>query len=152
MVSQTSPGGRSGSLTPTIIHSEGTALNRIPSEVWVNFNLRSVRSEAKDECVQLISEITKGKVEVVRYSPPCVSEGNDPYVLRLKKVMEDELKAQVPLERMPFATDARCFVSCKVPVVNIGHKGGDAHGAKEWADADSIDVVTRYLTAFFLAE
>ena len=139
-------------LTPTIIHSEGTALNRIPSEVWVNFNLRSVRPEAKDECVQLISEITKGKVEVVRYSPPCVSEGNDPYVLRLKKAMEAELKAPVPLERMPFATDARCFVSCKVPVVNIGHKGGDAHGAKEWADADSIDVVARYLTAFFLAE
>ena len=139
-------------LTPTIIHSEGTALNRIPSEVWVNFNLRSVRPEAKDECVQLISEITKGKVEVVRYSPPCVSEGNDPYVLRLKKAMEAELKAPVPLERMPFATDARCFVSCKVPVVNIGHKGGDAHGAKEWADADSIDVVTRYLTAFLLAE
>ena len=139
-------------LTPTIIHSEGTALNRIPSEVWVNFNLRSVRPEAKDECIELIREVTKGKVEVVRYSPPCVSDGNDPYVLRLKKAMEVELKASVPLERMPFATDARCFVSCKVPVVNIGHKGGDAHGAKEWADADSIDVVTRYLTAFFLAE
>ena len=39
-------------LTPTIIHSEGTALNRIPSEVWVNFNLRSVRLEAKDECIE----------------------------------------------------------------------------------------------------
>ena len=139
-------------LTPTVIHSEGTALNRIPSEVWVNFNLRSVRPEAKDECVRLIGEITKGKVEVVRYSPPCVSDGNDPHVLRLKKAMEDELKTPVPLERMPFATDARCFVSCKVPVVNIGHKGGDAHGANEWADADSIDVVTRYLTAFLLAE
>ena len=139
-------------LTPTIIHSEGTALNRIPSEVWVNFNLRSVRPEAKDECIELIREITKGKVEVVRYSPPCVSEGNNPYVLRLKKAMETELKAPVPLERMPFATDARCFVSCKVPVVNIGHAGGDAHGANEWATADSIDVVARYLTAFLLAE
>ena len=139
-------------LTPTIVHSEGTALNRIPSEVWVNFNLRSVRPEAKDECIELIREVTKGKVEVVRYSPPCVSDGNDPYVLRLKKAMEAELKAPVPLERMPFATDARCFVSCKVPVVNVGHKGGDAHGATEWADADSIDRVTRYLTAFLLAE
>ena len=139
-------------LTPTIIHSEGTALNRIPSEVWVNFNLRSVRLEAKDECVELIRELTKGKVEVVRYSPPCVSDGDDPYVLRLKKAMEGELKKAVPLERMPFATDARCFVSCKVPVVNIGPEGGDAHGATEWANADSIDVVTRYLTAFFLAE
>ena len=139
-------------LTPTVIHSEGTALNRIPSEVWVNFNLRSVRPEAKDECIELIREITKGKVEVVRYSPPCVSEGNDPYVLRLKKAMEAEMKKPVPLERMPFATDARCFVSCKVPVVNVGHEHGDSHGATEWADAGSIDVVTRYLTAFFLAE
>ena len=139
-------------LTPTVVHSEGTALNRIPSEVWVNFNLRSVRPEAKDECIELIREVTKGKVEVVRYSPPCVSDGNDPYVLRLKKAMEAELKAPVPLERMPFATDARCFVSCKVPVVNVGHKGGDAHGATEWADAESIDKVARYLTAFLLAE
>ena len=139
-------------LTPTIVHSEGTALNRIPSEVWVNFNLRSVRPEAKDECIELIREVTKGKVEVVRYSPPCVSDGNDPYVLRLKKAMEAELKTPVPLERMPFATDARCFVSCKVPVVNVGHDHGDSHGATEWADADSIDRVTRYLTAFLLAE
>ena len=139
-------------LTPTIVHSEGTALNRIPSEVWVNFNLRSVRPEAKDECIELIREVTKGKVEVVRYSPPCVSDGNDPYVLRLKKAMEAELKAPVPLERMPFATDARCFVSCKVPVVNVGHDHGDSHGATEWTDADSIDRVTRYLTAFLLAE
>ena len=139
-------------LTPTIVHSEGTALNRIPSEVWVNFNLRSVRPEANDECIELIREVTKGKVEVVRYSPPCVSDGNDPYVLRLKKAMEAELKAPVPLERMPFATDARCFVSCKVPVVNVGHDHGDSHAATEWADADSIDRVTRYLTAFLLAE
>ena len=139
-------------LTPTIIHSEGTALNRIPSEVWVNFNLRSVRPEAKDECIQLVREVTGGKVEVVRYSPPCVTDGDNPYVLRLKKAMEAELKAPVPLERMPFATDARCFVSCNVPVVNIGHEHGDAHGATEWANADSIDVVTRYLTAFLLAE
>ena len=72
-------------LTPTIIKSEGTALNRIPSEVWVNFNLRSVRPEAKDECVQLIKEVTKGEVEIVRYSPPCVSDGNNPFVQRLKK-------------------------------------------------------------------
>ena len=139
-------------LTPTVVHSEGTALNRIPSEVWVNFNLRSVRPEAKDECIDLVREVTKGKVEVVRYSPPCVSDGNDPYVLRLKKAMEAELKAPVPLERMPFATDARCFVSCKVPVVNVGHDHGDSHAATEWADADSIDKVTRYLTAFLLAE
>jgi len=139
-------------LTPTIVKSEGTALNRIPSEVWVNFNLRSVRPEAKDECIQLIKEFTGGEVEVVRYSPPCLSDGNDPFVQRLKKAMEAEIKEPVPLERMPFATDARCFVSCGVPTVNIGHKHGDSHGATEWATADSIDIVTRFLTSFLAAE
>ena len=139
-------------LTPTIVKSEGTALNRIPSEVWVNFNLRSVRPEAKDECIQLIKEATGGEVEVVRYSPPCLSDGNDPFVQRLKRAMEAEIKEPVPLERMPFATDARCFVSCNVPTVNIGHMHGDSHGATEWATADSIDVVTRYLTSFFASE
>ena len=139
-------------LTPTVVKSEGTALNRIPSEVWVNFNLRSVRPEAKDECVALIKEKTGGDVEVVRYSPPCVSDGNDPFVRRLRDAMAAELKKDVPLERMPFATDARCFVSCKVPVVNIGHEHGGSHSAEEWATAESIDAVTRYLTAFFLSE
>ena len=139
-------------LTPTIVKSEGTALNRIPSEVWVNFNLRSVRPEAKDECIQLIKETTGGEVEVVRYSPPCLSDGNDPFVQRLKKAMEAEIKEPVPLERMPFATDARCFVTCGVPTVNIGHMHGDSHGATEWAKADTIDVVTRYLTSFFAGE
>ena len=139
-------------LTPTIVKSEGTALNRIPSEVWVNFNLRSVRPEAKDECVELIREMTGGEVEVVRYSPPCVSDGNDPHVKRLQAAMAAELRTEIPLERMPFATDARCFVSCKVPVVNIGHRHGEAHSASEWADAASIDTVTRYLTKFLKNE
>ena len=139
-------------LTPTIVKSEGTALNRIPSEVWVNFNLRSVRPEAKDECVQLIKEISGGEVEVVRYSPPCVSDCGNPYVQRLRKAMAAEIGKEIPLERMPFATDARCFVSCNVPVVNVGHEHGRSHAADEWATLDSIDVVTRFLTSFFLSE
>ena len=138
-------------LTPTVIRSEGDALNRIPSEVWVNFNLRSVRAEAKDECVALIRELTGGEVEVVRYSPPCVSDGNDPLVRRLQAAMAAEIGRKIPMERMPFATDARCFASCKVPVVNIGPEHGDLHSATEWATASSIDTVTHYLTAFLLS-
>jgi len=139
-------------LTPTVVKSEGTALNRIPSEVWVNFNLRSVRPEAKDECVGLIRELTGGEVEVVRYSPPCESDANDPLVQRLRSAMAAEIGREISLERMPFATDARCFVTCGVPVVNIGQEHGDSHAATEWSTEASIDVVTRYLTTFILSE
>ena len=139
-------------LTPTIIKSEGTALNRIPSEVWVNFNLRSIRPEAKDEAVALIREMTGGEVEVVRYSPPCCTDPSNPLVARLRQVMAAELGREIPLDRMLAATDARCFVSCGVPVVNIGHDHGDPHAATEWAEASTIDSVSRYLTAFVLGE
>lgn len=139
-------------LTPTVVRSEGDALNRIPSEVWVNFNLRSVRAEAKDECVGLIRELTGGEVEVLRYSPPCVSDGDDPLVRRLRGAMAAEIGREIALERMPFATDARCFVSCGVPVVNIGPEHGELHAAGEWATASSIDAVTRCLTAFLISE
>ena len=139
-------------LTPTIVKSEGTALNRIPSEVWVNFNLRSVRPEAKDEAIDLIREMTGGEIEVVRYSPPCNSDPKDPCFARLRKAMEAEIGAEVPMERMLAATDARCFVSCGVPVANIGIRGGEAHSASEWADAASIDTVTRYLVKFLKDE
>lgn len=140
-------------LTPTIVKSEGTALNRIPSEVWVNFNLRSVRPEAKDECVAMIREIITGaEVEVVRYSPPCVSDPEAPIVKRLQKTMAVELGREVLMSRSAAATDARCFVTCGVPVINLGHDHGDSHAATEWATADSIDQVTRYLTKFILDE
>ena len=142
----------SGVLTPTVVKSEGDALNRIPSEVWVNFNLRSVRHEAKDECIALIKEKTGGDVEVVRYSPPCVSDIADTHVLRLKAAMEAEFKRPILQKRLPFATDARCFVTCNVPVVNVGHDYGGSHSAGEWATEESIDVVTRYLTAFFISD
>lgn len=136
-------------LTPTIIKSEGTALNRIPSEVWVNFNLRSVREEAKDEVIALIREKTGGKVEVVRYSPPCVSDPNALEVQRLRKVMQEVVGKEIPLERKPFATDARCFVSLKgVPVVNIGTVGGGSHAADEWDSLSSQDQLSTILRKF----
>ena len=140
-------------MTPTVVKSEGTALNRIPALVELNLNLRSVHPEAKDELVGLCKETFPGaEVTVVRYSPPVASDPSDPYLRRFRAAMGAVFGEDVPMARDLAATDARCFVSCGVPIAIVGIEGGDAHGAEEWATVAGIEKVAAYLTKFFKEE
>ena len=135
-------------LTPTIMHSTGNADNRIPGEVSLTINLRSVNPGAKDEAFALVKELTGYDVEITRYSPPCNSDPDAPLMRGLRKAMSAGLGRDVPLDRMLAATDARCFVTCGVPVAIIGTKGGNAHGDEEWEDPATLDEMEKYLVAF----
>jgi len=140
-------------MTPTVVKSEGTALNRIPALVELNLNLRSVHPEAKDELVNLCKETFAGaEVTVVRYSPPVESDPSDPYLRRFKAAMDATFGEDIPLDRGLAATDARCFVSCGVPMAVVGIEGGDAHGSTEWATVEGIEKTAACLTAFFKGE
>ena len=140
-------------MTPTVVKSEGTALNRIPALVEMNLNLRSVHPEAKDELLDLCKATFAGaEVTVVRYSPPVASDPSDPYLKRFKAAMDATFGEDVPLDRGLAATDARCFVSCGVPIAVVGIEGGDAHGSTEWATVAGIEKVAAYLTKFFEEE
>ena len=50
------------------------------------------------------------------------------------------------------ATDARCFVTCGVPVAIVGTKGGGQHGEAEWADPETFPKVSEYLVRFIAGE
>ena len=140
-------------MTPTVVKSEGTALNRIPGLVELNLNLRSVHPEAKDELVSLCKETFAGaEVTVVRYSPPVASDPGNPYLKRFRAAMEAAFGKKVPLDRGLAASDARCFVSCGVPMALVGIEGGDPHGSAEWATVAGIEKVAAYLTEFFKGE
>ena len=140
-------------LTPTVVKSEGEALNRIPALVELNLNLRSVRPEAKDELIGLCKDLFAGaEVKVVRYSPPCMTDPDDPLVRRLAATMSRTFGGEVPFGRMLAATDARCFVTCGVPTVILGTESRGAHGAEECTTERGMDMVSEYLTAFFLSE
>jgi len=135
-------------LTPTIVRSNGDALNRIPSEVEMNLNLRSVNPGAKDELIELIRTKTSCEAEIVRYSPPINVNPNDPLLQGVRIAMSEALGKEVAMERMVAATDARCFVDCGVPIAIVGTNGGNAHGDDEWSDLTSLDLQTKWLVAF----
>ena len=139
-------------LTPTVIHADGGAPNVIPGEVDLVLNLRSVNPAAKDEAMELIKAETGCEVEIMRHSPPVNSDPSHPLMERLRKTMGETLKKDVPFERAFAAADARCFVTCGVPIAIVGTDGRSAHGADESDSLSSMDEMKAFLLAFLKRE
>ena len=139
-------------LTPTQIKADDGALNLIPGAVDLVLNLRSVNPEAKDEALELLKSVTGSEVEIIRHSPPVSSDPHHPLMESLRKTMCDVLGREVPFDRMFAATDARCFVSCGVPIAMIGTNGHGAHAADEYDTLSSMDEMREILVKFLLKE
>lgn len=136
-------------MVPTYIKADSGALNLIPAEMDLILNLRSVNPGATDELVKLAREVATGcEVELMRYSPPVNTDPKHPLMESLRKTMEEECSAEISFSRMVAATDARWFVSCKVPIALIGAKGGGAHAVDEYKSISSLEEMERYLIKF----
>ena len=135
-------------LTPTVVRSEGEALNRIPGEVSMVLNLRSVNPGAKDELFAVIREVCDLDAELVRYSPPVSSDPDNPLMRGIRSALSEAYGVEVVFARMFAATDARCFTTCGVPIAIIGSKGGGSHGDDEWADLSTCDLMAEGLERF----
>ena len=136
-------------MVPTFIKADSGALNLIPSTMELILNLRSVNPGATDELVKLAKEVAVGcDVELMRYSPPVNTDPNHPLMESLRKAIEDEAKTPISFSRMVAATDARWFVSCKIPIALIGAAGGGAHAVYEYKSISSLEEMERYLLKF----
>ena len=136
-------------MVPTFIKADSGALNLIPSTMELILNLRSVNPGATDELVKLAKEVAVGcDVELMRYSPPVNTDPNHPLMESLRKAIEDEAKTPISFSRMVAATDARWFVSRKIPIALIGAAGGGAHAVYEYKSISSLEEMERYLLKF----
>ena len=139
-------------LTPTMIKADSGAYNLIPGALDMVLNLRSVNPAAKDEALELLKAETGCEVEVLRHSPPVTSDPKHPLMERLRKAMSETLGREVPFDRMFAATDARCFVTCGVPIAMVGTNGHGAHAADESDSLSSMDEMKEFLVKFLTQE
>ena len=139
-------------LTPTVLKADDGALNLIPGAVDMVLNLRSVNPGAKEEALELLKSVTGSEVEIIRHSPPVSSDPKHPLMEKLRKAMSEVAGREVPFGRMFAATDARCFVTCGVPIAIVGTKGHGAHGADEWDTLSSMDELKAFLVKFLRQE
>ena len=135
-------------LVPTRVIADGGAMNIIPDDFDMVWDLRSVTPTAKDEAFDLLKSVMGCEVEVFRHSPPVVSDPKNPLMERLRRVMGETLGRDVPFDRMGAATDAYCFVPCGVPVALVGTRGHGAHTENEYDYISSMEELKTYLVKF----
>lgn len=136
-------------LSATFIKADGGALNRIPDEASFVVNLRGVSPDSADRAETFIREVTGLEVTRGEDSKPFASDPKHPLVARLQATMRRQYAGEeIPLVRMPAATDARCFYDCGTPVAVIGAKGRGAHAVDEGVSVSGIDAVADLLVDF----
>ena len=137
-------------MVPTFVKADSGALNLVPGEVELILNLRSVNPCAKDELAELAREVSGCEVEIMRSSPPVITDPNHPLLNKLRFVMSESMGKDIGLDRMLAATDARWFVGCGVPIAMIGAYGGGSHAIEEYQTISSLEEMEAYLIKFLL--
>ena len=136
-------------LSATFLKADGGALNRIPDEASFVVNLRGISPDSADRAEKFIRDVTGLEVTRGEDSKPFASDPKHPLVARLQAAMRRQYPGEeIPLVRMPAATDARCFHDCGKPVAVIGVKGRGAHAVDEAVSVSGIDAVADLLVAF----
>lgn len=135
----------------TILKS-GSVHNRIPDVAEMTLNIRYVEPGADQKYLKLIRDASGLEVEPLEICPPVVCDAGNPFILSLKKAMEERWKDKdIFLYKMMGATDARHFEPIGVPIAVIGLDGDGAHSDDEWVRLASIDETADMLTSFFCA-
>ena len=136
-------------LSATFLKADGGAFNRIPDEASFVVNLRGIDADSADRAERFIREVTGLEVTRGEDSKPFASDPKHPLVARLQAAMRRQYPGEeIPLVRMPAATDARCFYDCGKPVAVIGVKGRGAHAIDEAVSVSGIDAVADLIVAF----
>ena len=136
-------------LSATFLKADGGALNRIPDEASFVVNLRGISPDSADRAEAFIRETTGLEVTRGEDSKPFATDPDHPLVAKLRAAMRRQYPGEeIPLRRMPAATDARCFYDCGVPVAVIGVRGGGAYSVDEWESVSGIDQAAAMLTDF----
>jgi len=136
-------------LSATFLKADGGALNRIPDEASFVVNLRGIHADSADKAEKFIRDVTGLEVTRGEDSKPFATDPKHPLIARLQESMRRRYPGEeIPLVRMPAATDARCFYDCGTPVAVIGTRGHGAHAVDEWISVSGIDASADVLVDF----
>ncbi len=136
------------SVVPTKIQA-GTAINQIPGEVKLSFDIRhSPRDRPERILAQIRRCFPNANVQVLATGQPFFLPPKKKEVELFKQVFQMQFKKPVPEMYFPSACDARFFAAKGIPVILLRSAGGDAHGPNEWVSLKGLDEYKNLLLAY----
>ena len=129
----------------------GAVHNQIPETASMVINIRYTADENRWGIMEKVRS-TGLEVQFVEECPPVISDSNDPILRRLQKITAEVRNKPCSFVKMNGATDARHLKSLNIPIAIMGIIGGGAHSANEFADLNSIEVLTEIFERFIMEE
>lgn len=151
-----------GTLFVRKFESQSTSLS-IPDSAYLEIDRHLVLPEtiqsAKSQLEKLIQDLYKTnklsknadskikvsvKVRETPYIEPYITKVSNPFVQNILSLMKSNFTQNIVINYGKSVADDNIFATeLKVPVITIGPRGGNIHGANEWVSKESLNDVSK---------
>jgi succinyl-diaminopimelate desuccinylase len=126
----------------------GSVHNQVPDAAEMILNIRFTEKSRPRSIVRRLREVSGLSVATLVISPFVRIPESNPLVRLFLDAMKRRYNPAIRLGRMNGATDARHFIGAAQAIAITGLKGGGAHAADEWLQADSVGRLEKALVGF----
>ncbi len=125
-------------ITPSVIHG-GDAHNRVPSECFLQLDVRYVPGENPEEVLAAIrSWFEDSSVVDLHRGSPLETAEDDAHVRRLAELVTNAISPRAKFRSEHFGSDARFYSEAGIPAVCFGPAGAGLHSHQEWVDIGTL--------------
>ena len=126
-----------------------TAVNSVAASAEMLINIRYTENENIENILGKIKALSpKLGVEVLHHGTPLIVDEKNPYVVKLKKILEKTAKRKIGILHEHGASDARFFADKGIPVLIFGPMGGGYHADDEYVDIKSLETMKETIIEF----
>lgn len=118
--------------------SGGQSTNSVPDYAEMTLDIRFINPDYKDKILDNIKKLTDN-FEILATGYPTIQYEDDPYMLKYKKIMEEELGSKIEFSKVEGASDARFFSAKGVSTIVTKINTENIHGDGEWVDLDEME-------------
>jgi succinyl-diaminopimelate desuccinylase len=125
----------------------GDVYNKVPDCCLMSLDIRYLPEQVAAEIIRQVESVAP-KVKIHAIGEPVRTSEDNPYVLRLAKIVEQHTGAPAKVFGQHGSADTRFFSEYQIPAIEFGPIGGNWHSDEEYVDIASIEIYVQVLEEF----
>lgn len=121
------------------IISGGEVFNKVPDHCVMSLDIRYLPGQKAETIIQQIENIVDGTITVGLKGIPVATKPDDPFITKLKTVLEKHTDGDASLFGQHGAADTQYFAVHGIPAIEFGPSGANWHGDDEFVLLESME-------------
>lgn len=117
----------------------GEVFNKVPDHCVMSLDIRYLPGQKAETIIQQIESIVDGTITVGLKGIPVATKSDDPFITKLKTVLEKHTDGDASLFGQHGAADTQYFAVHGIPAIEFGPSGANWHGDDEFVLLESLE-------------